>query len=75
MEAGWYADTKEVGRTTPLIKLVMRVARTALLSMDVKKRAGDKVRNALRALKSFELTFAGVAALKIEVDAAPGVAD
>lgn len=75
MEAGWYADTKEVGRTTPLITLVMRVARTALLSMDVKKRAGDKVRNALRALKSFELTFAGVAALKIEVDAAPGVAD
>jgi hypothetical protein len=74
-EAGWYADTKEVGRTTPLITLVMRVARTALLSMDGKKRAGDKVRSALRALKSFELTFGGVATLKIEVDAAPGVAD
>ena len=74
-EAGWYADTKEVGRTTPLITLVMRVARTALFSMDAKKRAGHKVRSALRALKSFELTFAGVASLKIEVDAAPGVAD
>ena len=74
-EAGWYADTKEVGRTTPLITLVMRVARTALLAMDGKKRAGQKVRNALRALKSFELTFAGVASLKIEIDAAPGVAD
>jgi hypothetical protein len=53
----------------------MRVARTALLDMDAKKRAGAKVRSALRALKSFELTFAGVASLKIEVDAAPGVAD
>lgn len=74
-EAGWYADTKEVGRTTPLITLVMRVTRTALLAMDGKKRAGQKVRNALRALKSFELTFAGVASLKIEIDAAPGVAD
>jgi AAA ATPase-like protein len=75
VEAGWYADTKEVGRTTPLITLVTRVARTALLDMDAKKRAGAKVRSALRALKSFELTFAGVASLKIEVDAAPGVAD
>ena len=74
-EAGWYADTKEMGRTTPLITLVMRVARTALLNMDAKKRAGDRVRSALRALKSFELTFGGVASLKIEVDAAPGVAD
>lgn len=74
-EAGWYANTKEVGRTTPLIALIMRVTRTALLSIDSKKRAGDKVRGALRALKSFELTFAGVATLKIEVDAAPGVAD
>ena len=74
-DAGWYADTKEVGRTTPLVALVMRVARTALLRMDAKKRAGDKVRSALRALKSFELTFGGVASLRIEVDAAPGVAD
>jgi len=74
-EAGWYADTKELGRTTPLINLVMRIARTALLSMDAKKRAGDHIRSALGALKSFELTFGGVASLKIEVDAAPGVAD
>jgi hypothetical protein len=75
MEAGWYADTKEVGRSTPLMTLVMRVARTALLTMDAKKRAGSMVRHALRALKSFEVTFAGVASLKIEVDPAPGVAD
>jgi hypothetical protein len=75
IEAGWYADTKEVGRTTSLISLVMRLARTALLSMDAKKRAGNKIREALRALKSFEVTFAGMASLKIEVDAAPGVAD
>ncbi|HZE04479.1 MAG TPA: hypothetical protein VE127_04595, partial [Solirubrobacteraceae bacterium] len=47
----------------------------ALLSMDTRKRAGDTVRKALGALKSFELTFGGVAALKIEVDAAPGLAD
>jgi hypothetical protein len=75
VDAGWYADTKEVGRTTGLIALVSRVARTALLSMDAKKRAGAKVRGALRALKSFELTFGGVASLKIEIDPAPGVAD
>ena len=60
----------------PLITLAMRVARTALLQHGRQKtRRKSKVRNALRALKSFELTFGGVAALKIEVDAAPGVAD
>lgn len=75
VDAGWYADTKEVGRTTSLVALVTRVARTALLDMDAKKRAGAKLRAALAALKSFELTFGGVASLKIEVDAATGVAD
>ena len=74
-EAGWYADTKEVGRTTPIKVLVSRVARTALLQMDGRKRAGAKARAALAALKSFELTFGGVAGLKIEIDAAAGVAD
>jgi AAA ATPase domain len=73
-EAGWYADTKEVGRTTPVKTLVSRVARKALLDMDAKKRAGAKLRAALGALKSFELTFGG-AGLKIEIDAAVGVAD
>jgi hypothetical protein len=75
VDAGWYADTKEVGRTTSLIALVTRVARTALLDMDAKKRAGAKLRAAMAALKSFELTFGGLASLKIEVDAAAGVAD
>ena len=75
VDAGWYADTKEVGRTTSLIALVTRVARTALLDMSAKKRVGAKFRAALAALKSFELTFGGVASMKIEVDAATGVAD
>jgi len=75
VEAGWYADTKEVGRTTQVKTLVSRVARTALLDMNARKRAGAKLRAALAALKSFELTIGGVASLKIEVDAAVGVAD
>jgi hypothetical protein len=75
VDAGWYADTKEVGRTTSLIALVTRVARTAVLDTDAKKRAGAKLRAAMAALKSFELTFGGLASLKIEVDAAAGVAD
>jgi hypothetical protein len=73
-EAGWHADTKEVGRTTPIRTLVIRAARTALLAMDTKARAGAQLRTALGALKSFELTFGG-AGLKIEVDAVTGVAD
>jgi len=74
-EAGWYADTKEVGRTTPLVTLVSRVARTALLDMDARKRAGAKLRRALGALKSFEISILGAATLKVEVDALAGVAD
>jgi AAA ATPase domain len=74
-EAGWFADTKEVGRTTSLVALVMRVARTALLDMDAKQRAGARLKRALRTLKSFELSFFGAATLKIEVDPLAGVAD
>jgi len=36
------------GERRDLISLVMRLARTALLSMDAKKRAGDKVRSCCR---------------------------
>jgi hypothetical protein len=74
-EVGWFADTKEVGRTTSLVNLVTRVARTALLNMSAKQRAGARLRRALGALKSFEISVFGAATLKLEVDALPGVAD
>jgi hypothetical protein len=73
-EAGWPGETKEVGRTTSLAMLLGRTTRKALLQMSARKRAGDMLRRALSALKAFEVTT-GEVSLKLDVDAAVGVAD
>lgn len=73
-QAGWPGETKEVGRSTSLATLVGRTTRKALLQMSVKKHAGEALRAAFGALKSFEVTL-GEVSLKLDVAPAVGVAD
>lgn len=73
-EAGWPAETKEVGRNTLLSTLIGRTARKALLQMSARKRAGGMLRRALGALKAFEVTV-GDASFTLDVAALVGTAD
>lgn len=73
-EAGWPAETREVGRNTSLSTLIGRAARKALLQMSARKRAGEMLRRALGALKAFEMTV-GDASFKLDVAALVGTAD
>ncbi len=73
-EAGWPAETKEVGRSTSLATLIGRTARKALLQMSARKRAGEMLRRALGALKAFEVTVGDVS-FKLDVSAVAGIAD
>ncbi|HUB35874.1 MAG TPA: ATP-binding protein [Solirubrobacteraceae bacterium] len=73
-EAGWPAETKEIGRGTSLSTLVGRSARKALLQMSARKRAGEVLGRALSVLKAFEMTV-GDTSFKIDVEASVGIAD
>lgn len=74
-EAGWLAETREVGRTTHLGPLVGRQARKTLLHMSTKARVKDRLNRALGTLKSFEVTLPGDVSFKVEADAVAGAAD
>jgi AAA ATPase domain len=74
-EAGWPAETKEVGRNSSVATLVGRAARRAMLQMSAHKRGGQRLRQALRVLKAFEVTLPGNVSFKLDVDAAVGQAD
>jgi AAA ATPase domain len=74
-EAGWPAETKEVGRNSLVATLVGRVARRALLQMSARKRVGDRIRRAMSVLSSFELTLPGDVSFKLDVAPAVGQAD
>ncbi|MFL5818412.1 MAG: AAA family ATPase [Conexibacter sp.] len=74
-DAGWPAETKEVGRRSSVATLVGRVARRALLQMSTRKRVGDRLRRAMSVLKSFELALPGEVSFKLEVGPALGEAD
>ena len=75
LDAGWPAETKEVGRRSSLATLVGRVARRALLQMSTKKRVGDRLRRAMSVLKSFEVVLPGDVSFKLGVGPQPGEAD
>lgn len=74
-QAGWPAETKEVGRNSSVATLVGRAARRAMLQMSVRRRAGERLRQALRVLKAFEVALPGDVSFKLDVDAAVGHAD
>lgn len=75
LDAGWPAETKEVGRRTSVAALVGRVARRALLQMSTKRRVGGRLRRAMPVLKSFEVALPGDVSFRLEVGPAIGEAD
>lgn len=74
-EAGWPAETKEVGRKSSVATLVGRVARRALLQMSTRQRVGARLRRAMEVLKAFEITLPGDVSFKLDVGPAVGQAD
>ncbi|MGN6189513.1 MAG: ATP-binding protein, partial [Conexibacter sp.] len=75
LDAGWPAETKEIGRRSSLAALVGRVARRALLQMSTKRRIGGRLRRALSVLKSFEVGLPGEVSFRLDVGPLPGEAD
>jgi hypothetical protein len=74
-DAGWPAETKEIGRRSSIATLVGRVARRALLQMSTKKRIGGRLRRAMSVLKSFEIGLPGDVSFKLDVGPMLGEAD
>ena len=76
LENDWQAEAREIGRETSVAALIAHAARKALLRLSAKKRRSAKLRRALGALQSFELTF-GDASLKLNLGVPPeqGLAD
>jgi hypothetical protein len=74
-EAGWPAETKEIGRNSSVATLVGRVSRRALLQMSAKRRIGNRVKRAMSVLKAFEVTLPGDVSFRFDVEAAVGQAD
>jgi hypothetical protein len=73
-EAGWYAETKEIGSQSRLASMLARITRQVLLDLSFRKRAQDRVKVALSVLKAFTATI-GEVELRLDVDAALGRAD
>lgn len=74
-EAGWPAETKEVGRKSSVATLVGRVARRALLQMSTRRRVGARLNRAMAVLKSFEVALPGDVSFKLDAGPAVGQAD
>ena len=75
LDAGWPAETKEIGRRSSIATLVGRVARRALLQMSTKRRIGGRLRRAMSVLKSFEVGLPGDVSFKLDVGPLLGEAD
>ncbi len=56
-EASWPAEAREVGRNSSVATLLGHAARRAMRQMSAQKRAGERLRQALRVLKAFEVTL------------------
>ena len=75
LDAGWPAETKEIGRRSSIATLVGRVARRALLQMSTRQRIGGRLRRAMSVLKSFEIGLPGEVSFRLDVGPLVGEAD
>jgi AAA ATPase domain len=73
-EAGWPAEAKDVGRNSSVATLVGRTVRRAMLQMSARKRAGERLLQALRVLKAFEVALPGNVSFKLDVRVGRGQA-
>jgi AAA ATPase domain len=72
---GYFHEHVEVGEDGDLAPRLAAAFRRILLSMDARKRIGERVRRALGVLKAFSVQLPGGPELAIDVDAVSGPAD
>jgi AAA ATPase domain len=75
-EAGWATtDVQEVGSQPDFRVTFARMAARLLREMSSRHRVKERVEQALRVVKAFSVAVPGVVSLKLDVEAASGVAD
>lgn len=75
-EAGWATtDVQEVGSQPDFRVTFARMAARLLREMSRKHRVKDRVERALAVVKAFSIAVPGAVQLKLEVEAASGIAD
>ena len=72
---GYFHEHVEVGEDGDLTPRLAAAFRRVLLSMDARRRIGERVRRALGVLKAFSIRLPDGAELSIDVDAVSGPAD
>ncbi|HEX4217545.1 MAG TPA: ATP-binding protein, partial [Acidimicrobiales bacterium] len=72
---GYFHEHIEVGEDGDLTPRLASAFRRVLLSMDAKRRIGERVRRALGVLKAFSMRLPGGPELSIDVEAIYGPAD
>jgi hypothetical protein len=75
-EAGWATtDVQEVGSQPDFRVAFARMAMRLLREMSQRHRLKDRVERALRVVKAFSIAVPGAVHLKLDVEAASGIAD
>jgi len=75
-EAGWATtDVQEVGTNADFRATFARMAARLLVNMSRRHRAKQRIERALAVVKAFSVAIPGAVELKLDVDAATGVAD
>ena len=75
-EAGWATtDVQEVGSQADFRVSLARMAVRLLTNMSARHRARERIERALSVVKAFSLAVPGPVALRIDVEAATGIAD
>ena len=72
---GFFHEHVEVGEDGDLAPRLAAAFRRVLLSMEAKRRIGERVRRALGVLKAFSIRLPGGPELSIDIDAVYGPAD
>jgi hypothetical protein len=75
-EAGWATtDVQEVGSNADFRTTFAGMANRLLVNMSRRHRAKQRIEHAFRVVKSFSIAIPGAVELKLDVDAASGLAD
>ena len=75
-EAGWATtDVQEVGSNADFRTTFARMANRLLVNMSRRHRAKQRIERALSVVKAFSIAIPGAIEIKLDVDAAVGVAD
>jgi hypothetical protein len=75
-EAGWATtDVQEVGSSPDFRTTFARMAARLLMNMSRRHRAKQRIERALSVVKAFSIAIPGTVELKLDVEAATGVAD